>query len=172
MFLDDRQLESGSLRARLESSGSGGMMYWDESVGRRLFVWDTINLRWQMTYGDTGWRQITTLLNGFTGDISVRRTGYTVECRIQVTAPGSQTTIWTPPTGFNPASPRQVVFSTRNTSSGAISAGMAAADISLYSTPTVSQGIIAGFTYMTYQAWPTVLPGVAWAGAEGVIPNL
>lgn len=30
----------------------------DQSVGRRIFTWDTVNNRWQMTWGDTGWRQI------------------------------------------------------------------------------------------------------------------
>jgi hypothetical protein len=30
--------------------------YFDESVGRRQFAWDTVNNRWQLVYGDTGWR--------------------------------------------------------------------------------------------------------------------
>ena len=40
--------------------------YADESVGRRIFTWDQTNGRWQMTYGDTGWRNVNgSLLNGW-----------------------------------------------------------------------------------------------------------
>ena len=38
--------------------------YTDESVGRRLFQWDANNNRWQQTYGDTGWRNVTSLITG------------------------------------------------------------------------------------------------------------
>lgn len=68
--------------------------YTDETVGRRIFTWDTANNRWQMTYGDTGWREILTFdaagtvtrgafhannhwgpLAGSSGYIRVRRSG-------------------------------------------------------------------------------------------------
>lgn len=39
---------------------SGLGSYWDETVGRRRFDWDTVNQRWQLTYSDTGWREILT----------------------------------------------------------------------------------------------------------------
>lgn len=68
--------------------------YTDETVGRRIFTWDTANNRWQMTYGDTGWREILTFdaagtvtrgafhannhwgpLAGSSGYVRVRRSG-------------------------------------------------------------------------------------------------
>ena len=61
--------------------------YTDESVGRRVFTWDTVNNRWQMTYGDTGWREINALqtaaaLTKFPNAVlSVRRVNSSVDVR-------------------------------------------------------------------------------------------
>ena len=57
--------------------------YTDESVGRRIFTWDQVNGRWQMTYGDTGWRDVTAnLINSWTtgpgGWVRIRRIDNTV----------------------------------------------------------------------------------------------
>jgi len=46
--------------------------YTDESVGRRIFTWDQVNGRWQMTYGDTGWRDVSaSLVNGWVLAVAV-----------------------------------------------------------------------------------------------------
>lgn len=48
---------SGYVDAQGESVTVQGS-YVDETVGRRAFTWDAVNGRWQMTYGDTGWRDV------------------------------------------------------------------------------------------------------------------
>jgi hypothetical protein len=52
----------------------------DKTAGIAIYAWDSANGREQLTYGDTGWRDVTSLLvNGYTADqVLVRRTTWSV----------------------------------------------------------------------------------------------
>lgn len=140
--------------------------YWDESVGRRLFMWDTINARWQMVYGDTGLRAITALDNGYTGTVWVRRLGSMVTCYMNVTMPSSGSAVLTSmPDGFHP---EQRAFSVGwNGTTGQKMLGLVANDLNIYETITVGQVVQISWTFSTAQPWPGALPGTA----VGAIPT-
>ena len=96
--------------------------YTDESVGRRIFTWDTVNSRWNLTWSDTGWRSISVwdaagtvtgdALNtgwvprtGVAGGIFVRRRNDVVSVRIaqlQSNATDPSGNVYTLPAGFRP----------------------------------------------------------------------
>ena len=138
---------------------------WDESVGRRRFVWDPINAREQMVYGDTGWRLLT-LENGWTSNTTlIRRIGYTVlmaEYLLDKTAATSDT-IYTLPSGFQ---------ASLGVPAGTVSAGDDYAPVTAGSIVSVlrsgmGSNVMSGQqSWGTHQAWPASLPGAA----SGVIP--
>ena len=163
--------------------------YTDESVGRRIFTWDTVNSRWQRTYGDTGWRDIATLATDFSsGNLLIRRVGD----RVSVLARGlvigagkvgtniDTTTVYVPPTGFEPA----LIGAEAN--GVIIQSGGYWQDVATYSqagsmqvrrmfrmgadyVATWGSGDALYFekSYSTTVAWPTALPG----SASGAIPQ-
>ena len=163
--------------------------YSDETVGRRIFTWDTVNSRWQRTYGDTGWRDIATLATDFSsGNLLIRRVGD----RVSVLAKGlvigagkvgtniDTTTVYVPPTGFEPA----LIGAEAN--SVIIQSGGYWQDVATYSqagsmqvrrmyrmgadyVATWGSGDALYFekSYSTTVAWPTALPG----SASGAIPQ-
>lgn len=111
---------------------------------------------------DTGWREVSaSLINGWTGsNLRVRRVGSVVDWRGNVTMPASNDTFYTIVSGFTPST-LNALFTTRNTSSGAVSGGIASSTLQYYGTMTNGQGIIFGFSYTTRDSWPTSLPGTA-----------
>ena len=140
--------------------------YWDETVGRRQFAWDTVNNRWQMVYGDTGWRDVSaSLTNSWTGTLLVRRLNYTVFVRTWNTVSGASATadgLWTTPTGWTgDGGPNLISAATSaNAFTLAQSTGSAIACIAR------AAGIIIHGSYATDDAWPATLPGTA----SGSIP--
>lgn len=151
----------------VSGSGAIGAVKWDESVGRRCFVWDTVNSRWQMVYGDTGWRNITsTATGGVPGSAMVRRVGYTVTVRVYNVPAGVLIPMVA---GFRPYESGSGV----NYPAGVINAATPA----LFSwtggasfTPQGGAISYAGsyleWSYTAGDPWPTALPGTA----SGAIP--
>ena len=157
------------------SDGAGWQVlrgtYTDESVGRRIFTWDSVNGRWQQTYGDTGWRDITSLLDGANWtctSVMLRRQNDVVEIAFN-NLTGTGTTSQVPigstlPSGFRPKSTEDQLYN-----EGTIAAPTMAAFRCASSTVYVHWTATAGYpsmTYITGDAWPTVLPGTA----DGSIP--
>ncbi len=141
--------------------------YTDESVGRRLFQWDANNARWQQTFGDTGWRDMSaSLLNSYTGTIYLRRIGNVIHFVGQITRATSNAAL-NLPTGFCPTqdSTRYPYFVTRSGTTGALAAVTVDSQIYIYGIDSniypVSGSYIAG------DSWPTTLPG----SASGSIPS-
>jgi hypothetical protein len=164
MYLNDQGLDSGAYRNRLLSSPNG-LAYWDESVGRRQFAWDTVNNRWQMVYGDTGWRTVT-LENGWTGTVYVRRIGYTTYVRGAALAGGSATadTFYTLPTGFKPLLTSYFPGLSGATATAinlAVNVGGA-----ISTARPLSSGWAGEISFVTNDAWPATNPGTA----SGAIP--
>ena len=173
-------------------SGTGGLWrlpgtpipnmgtYTDESVGRRIFTWDTVNSRWQMTYGDTGWRDVSTLMTTpehvqTLTTLRLRRQGSTVHFMVRATV-GTGTVFGTVtdiallsiPTGFAPddyvtvGSGRQTRMPVHLVTSGASNLMVA----NLYSGNWTAADLLGRGTWATSAAWPTALPG----SAVGTIP--
>ena len=161
------QALSGRGRLRIVSDGSNWVVidgsYADESVGRRLFQWDANNSRWQMTFGDTGWRDVSAGLEaGTTGEWRMRRVNSTVTHHVY-NVTNSSGAMYTIPTGFRTASYGTVIPLTKwDLTAGAVLLNSPAAG-----SCTLSDGLkgYTGayymFTHDTSDAWPATLPGTA-----------
>ena len=149
--------------------------YTDETVGRRIFTWDTVNSRWQMTYGDTGLRSLTLTPNAPCSTLTVELRRVNNLCHIDVvwvngaiTLPQADFSLSDTalPSGFTPTRIMRGI-------SWSNYLGNAAGVIYL-STLTLKSSAAAGsmaagggstqqraWTYSTTDAWPTSLPGAA-----------
>lgn len=136
---------------------------WDQTAGRVAWSYDTINLREQLIYGDTGWRALTASLeNGWTSTrVLIRRVGY--QCFLRHAglngAAATATTFFTLSAGFAPSS--NVMLPARNSTSGW-------GDIMTRANNTLTADLGAAFstseqhnTWITDAAWPASLPGTA-----------
>lgn len=151
--------------------------YWDETVGRRLFVWDTNNSRWQMVYGDTGWRDISSLLvNGWTGYVWLRRINNYGYFQFSALNPAAATATRCIdfPNGFGPPvlATHHALYCSAHTA-GAETSGTG---VNILNTPTPSAANVYGhISYPIDGAWPTSLPGTALGavpqGAGGPDPG-
>ena len=137
--------------------------YTDESVGRRLFQWDANNSRWQMTFGDTGWRDVSAgLESGTTGEWRMRRVNSTVTHHVY-NVTNSSGAMYTIPTGFRTASYGTVIPLTK----WDLTAGAVLLNSPTSGNCTLSDGLkgYTGayymFTHDTSDAWPATLPGTA-----------
>ena len=153
--------------------------YTDESVGRRLFQWDANNSRWQQTFGDTGWRDVTgSIAAGLaatnpTLTLYVRRHGIRVSWLLFEGAAGTATglvnILAAVPAGFNqtPAVSTYAAYPLMNYATGQVtleSVYMSSFDMSTAGWTTIRH--TGSWSYTTTDAWPTTLPGTA----SGSIP--
>lgn len=158
------------------SDGAGWQVlrgtYTDESVGRRIFTWDSVNGRWQMTYGDTGWRSVSALLEvGATaGDWLMRRLNNKVAHMVW-NATNTSGAIYVAPVGFRAKTGTDGM-------AVAVSKGDGTVGGAILNTPSTGAiwfapvgmkayaGAYYNFEYTTDNAWPASLPGTA----SGSIP--
>lgn len=148
----------------------------DTTAGRVVYTWDDVNAREQIIYGDTGMRDVSSLLtNGWStssGVVYLRRVGWTVLLAIaNLSSAGNPTADVVIPaiSGFN-GSMGWVKFAS------AIRVGQLFThkpSIGLIVASTLSGwadtgGVRDQFTWHTNDAWPTTLPGTA----VGTIPNV
>ena len=153
--------------------------YVDESVGRRAFTWDAVNDRWQMTYGDTGWRDIDDdLTNGWAAvgaKPKIRRLGQTVYLNVPLRLDGSSATddeFYILTSGFKPFASNTVGLGwlvsglvTDSPSPAILYVGTAATgDLSCSSRDIRTTGAVE---WVTNDEWPSSLPGTA----SGTIPS-
>jgi hypothetical protein len=147
----------------------------DQTAGRAIYTWDDVNLREQLVYGDTGWRDVTSLLiNGATATLAtVRRYGSTVYIRfVSLQLPSTQINdpVYSFPSGFlgietygllreNVNTGNALGFVMGSTARLWGNVGSAAAN----NTTNRFTGVL---TAVTDQAWPTALPGVAYGGIQ------
>lgn len=157
--------------------------YTNETVGRRIFTFDNVNQRFQMTYGDTGWRDVTATINAThltenpNAILFLRRVGNVVEFRYSQGASGTTTgsakTIYPILTGWRTDASllgSGCAFPTYNPASGAFLAegiyyGFGSAAL-LTASWTAARHSGSG-TYTSENVWPTSLPGTA----VGSIPS-
>ena len=151
--------------------------YTDETVGRRIFTWDTVNSRWQMTYGDTGWRDISALLTVPANVTILRAYLRRVSSSVFFALAGSNAngtaqtvslTGWTGSAGMTPTAEMSTVSASLGQTS--IAATLYYYSYSPYLTWTMAANAAAHYPLLagsTSAAWPTALPG----SAVGTIPT-
>ena len=126
----------------------------DETSGRAIFTWDYKNNRWQLIYGDTGWRDITASVGSVVtgGSVFVRRYGATVFITLLgVTVPTNGTVAGALPIGFRIA--HAVALPTPY---GSITTWDTNGNLAFSALGT---GRYAGVSFLTGDTWPTTLPG-------------
>lgn len=139
----------------------------DETVGRRVFIWDAVNARDQIIYADTGWRDIVVA----SGTFRIRRYNSTVFMKLVNFRPQSTgtNTILPIPEGFRAAGTSEVFYVDENSAARASqSRAYNPYDFVILNVGNVNSYISGGTSYLTGDAWPTTLPGTA----SGTIPNL
>lgn len=140
----------------------------DQTAGRVVKIWDYLNGREQIIYGDTGWRDVKSLLtSGWTaGNFLIRRDMNNVKLRftgLDGTASTSGNFL-TLPDGFRSAATYLTAGVGANPQYFGISAGY-----NLFTAQTFKQNNYYAEVFFTVdQPWPTVLPGTA----VGSIPNV
>ena len=142
----------------------------DNTAGRAVYIWDASNLREQLVYGDSGWRNITS--TGDTGVLSaggvhIRRQGYMVTIRILegTVCTASDGLCAVLPASFKSDAARRFVVAS---SSGVVTARTSGDGSNFRIGAATTFGEAVEITYTVTSAWPTVLPGTA----IGLIPNL
>lgn len=147
----------------------------DQTAGRALYTFDSINYRDQLIYGDTGSREISAYLDTskwVAGNIKIRRVNYDVELRAygldNVAGILGSVGILNAglPAGFR--NQHTVAgFAQIGANSGQVITAFGATQVTIVG---VLDSVICGFTarWQTTDPWPTVLPG----NADGAIPNL
>lgn len=143
--------------------------YTEESVGRRIFHWDSLNNRFQTTYSDTGLRDMNSVYsptNGwaiYNGYAWLRRYGNIVECTLDLNgASATNALVQTNmiPSGFRPS--RNQYFPGAYNSSGGAVRLMEITTAGTVSVLAYGAGLMYNqVTWMTADAWPTTLPGTA-----------
>ncbi|WP_311210915.1 MULTISPECIES: pyocin knob domain-containing protein [unclassified Aeromicrobium] len=150
----------------------------DQTAGRAIYTWDDLNGRDQLVYGDTGLRDVSSLLvNGWAlgslGVVLIRRVGvmvYLTAFNLD-SANASAAAYANLPVGFRPSTISVIPIK------GVASAGANAQDLNALARwngelsagiTTRSASVIVSGAWMTADAWPTTLPGAA----NGAIPNL
>ncbi|AZS07980.1 hypothetical protein SEA_GREENHEARTS_1 [Arthrobacter phage GreenHearts] len=145
----------------------------DTTAGRAIYQWDDLNLREQLMYGDTGFRQLT-LENGYLGGLYLRRWGSMVNLTGTITRPvgGSLNGIFYSQIhiGFRPQNSNWVHHPVRHSNNAAwFSFYRKYTEFTFENSTGDSDAaqVRIDVTWMTVDPWPTVLPGIA----SGTIPN-
>lgn len=135
-----------------------------EVAGRTVSVWDYLNNREQLIYGDTGWRKVDGILPaGITAsNVWIRRQGSEVTINVQgLKADASGTvTIYNAPLGYRPDAPsvRSGVFASSAGTARIVSPFAGNIRVLMMGAGESLDGSV---TFTTTDPWPTVLPGVA-----------
>jgi hypothetical protein len=142
--------------------------YVDQTAGRTLSLWDDVNNRLQMVYGDTGWRDISSLLeNNWGGKVQVLRTGSSVEVRARTLVAGTAVTVFTLPTGFRPGGGSSTLSfpimarPASNSATPIYGTVDAFGAVALRTDAGAFNDASLQFTFTTRDTWPTSLPGIA-----------
>lgn len=169
----------GFIGARKSAAAVPAQVYWDETVGRRCFAWDTVNNRWQMIYGDTGWRNVSTGMTAPTNCtidyLLVRRVGNAVAFQFRGIISGAMagTGVYVLPNGFRMGNPSGYIVGRHSSSTKLGALQLSAFDRvqwadSLGNSPTAGDGaLLSAGSFVTNDTWPTALPGTA----SGAIPT-
>ena len=140
----------------------------DQSAGRVIYTWDDVNQREQMIYGDTGRRNISSLIpTAVSGQVLLARQNNTVMLILADFLDSSPNTNvnWNGllPVGFRPQNWIYMPIPSSRTMTIQNGGNVTCVSGGLTPNTTVYQGCL---TWRTEEAWPTSLPGTA----VGTIP--
>lgn len=143
----------------------------DQTAGRAIYQWDDVNNREQLIYGDTGWRDISSLMiNGWTGTLFIRRSNQTVTLygMLNGTSRTSDHFIATASiSGFKPR-PNTPFGTAQNVSNDTIKVlNNDATDLFITSGAATTYTLYATYLVGDTVTWPSTLPG----SASGTVPN-
>ena len=137
-----------------DTAATNGAIRWVKASG-------TGTTGWRVTYGDTGWRDITAVLQahapsaGITGKVCIARMDSTVMWSFDEFKTTAQMPAWTFPPGF--VSPSGQI--------GRIANGTGTNTLILQGNVLTTWGALTGrnimHSYRVDQSWPTTLPGTA-----------
>lgn len=148
------------LKTRIDAlDGKGQRGYTiDQSVGRVVRVWDYLNNREQIIYGDTGLRNIGALLEiaSTAGTVQISRSAQGVTVTLAGVAPSANGSdiLMTLPSGFRPA--RTIFFYASGITE--LSQITQYGKVQLYNW-TKGLPIYGTATFQTSDPWPASLPG-------------
>ncbi|QXO13182.1 hypothetical protein SEA_DEVITOJR_22 [Arthrobacter phage DevitoJr] len=143
----------------------------DQTAGRTIYQWDDLNNREQLIYGNTGLRDITTLLAGGAGNLYYQREGNTVHVigrgitgadpttGVAIILAGGQLNGCYPATTVRTMAPN---FAKGWEYLELLTSG----EIRMYVATTPTNSLSFQFSYPTANPWPTILYGTA----SGSIP--
>ena len=136
---------------------TNGAMRWAKKTG-------TGNTGWTVVVGDTGWRNVTSLLkNGWTGSAYLRRTDAFVDMRLDALNASAATTgvPLAPPVGFQLGNPFTARLLLHTMATVIRRASISGTDLNIvgYVAGDVLYGAVAG---ITGDAWPATLPGTGF----------
>ncbi|AZF98466.1 hypothetical protein SEA_BEETHOVEN_2 [Arthrobacter phage Beethoven] len=146
----------------------------DQQGGRAITIWNELNNQSQLFFGDTGWRDISSMLvNGWTASsLYLRRYGDRVTLKafnLDGAAAAGNPTMFTVPLGFRTphgSSYFPVYTTATNVSTMLVSNGgtfSAPGGVTRYGASAYTE-----VSYSTIDSWPSVLPGAA----VGSIPSI
>lgn len=140
----------------------------EQAAGRTVRVWDYINDRYQLSYGDTGLRNISTQPNVVSGTVNVRRTSTGVTLAffgVKLNGVGTVTLANIFPSGFWPDQWQEASTSPLAGEGARLSMRAASGDLIIYGV--TAESVIRGtIRFDTSSTWPASLPG----SAVGTIP--
>ena len=143
----------------------------DQTAGRVIYLYDDVNNREQLTYGDTGWRNITMdLSNGWTANtVTIRRFGATVFLRMYQVNGTAQTTntIITLPSGFRSGVFQYEPVYTESSQLSTVLVESTGNIKAAGSNTKYGTAAYAEIRWSTIEPWPTTLPGTT----SGSIPT-
>ena len=143
-----------------DTAATNGAIRWIKATGSG-------NTGWRVDYGDTGWRNIeSVLLNGFTAtSVKIRRFGDQVSITIFALDGSSSTgtTLYTLPTGFASDSRIRQTWMGRTSSDQTPNAAITYSSntIGLFTSATLITSGRGTIDYLTTDTWPATLPGTA-----------
>lgn len=145
----------------------------DQTAGRTIYQWDELNGRDQLVYGDTGARRVETeFKNGWSAAIaSLRRVGNVVSFGVYTISPTARTTdvAYTIPSGFKPGSyGGNIAFPLRLGGGTDWCQVSGNGDIYPPTSAISANGFICLSTWITGDAWPSTLPGIASGGISSM----
>ena len=135
-----------------DTAGTNGAWRWLKESG-------TGNTGWTVVYGDTGWRNLSSIfVNGWIGVVRVRRVRATVTLLLDFVRSGTAVEVVTLPSGFTPS----VNLKFTVTGGGAAQLIYLSWSGVLSKANTAHNGPTGGgetWSFLTTDPWPTTLPG-------------
>ena len=142
-----------------DTAATAGAIRWIKTRG-------TGNTGWRVEYGDTGWRNISSLIiNGWGGSVYVRRINASVELRVEgLTRSESSYDIMTIPAGFLPDSVSgfgfRFVLHQADSTASQTRFRLVSNRLTTVNTAAVPGPYYGGVVWTTSETWPTTLPGI------------